>query len=156
MNVVLTCSSIFGGVLLLAYTAYMTLKKGAMLESLSESAYVAQCPLAFTFATVTSSLLITPQMIVKAESALGLLGMLFLAGMLLAAASPHYRDLSKTLHYVGAYVAAGASQLLVMLVCWPIMLVWLLYVVYYVRTHTHNVLYAEACCLLSVMIYCIV
>lgn len=155
MKELLYVCSIIGFVLLLVYTAYMRVKKGYPLKSLSETAYIAKQPTTFTLIMSLVAFLITPQLIAKSEGWWGMLGMIYFIGMLMVAASPHYRKGEHALHFAGARLAAVASQFLILMRCWPIMLVWVLYLIYYIRVRKDNTLYAEACCMLAMMIYCL-
>ena len=131
-----------GFVLLLVYTAYMRVKKGYPLKSLSETAYIAKQPTTFTLMISLVAFLITPQLIAKSEDWCGMLGMLYFIG-------------EHALHFTGARLAAVASQFLILMRCWPAMLVWVLYLIYYIRVRKDNTLYAEACCMLAMIIYCL-
>lgn len=95
MKIIVLISSIIGSLLLMVYTILMAKKKGCPLCSLSETAYIVKSPNVFTFVIVMGAFLMTPQMIVNTSGWVGFLGIVFLFGMMMVGASPHFGLLAK-------------------------------------------------------------
>ena len=90
--------------------------------------------------------LMTPQMIVNTSGWVGFLGIMFLFGMMMVGASPHYRTIGKALHMVGAFTAAISSQLLIGLTDYRFLVFWLIYGIIYLVRRKRSVLWEEGVC----------
>ena len=124
----------------------MAKKKGCPLCSLSETAYIVKSPNVFTFVIVVGSFLITPQMIVNTSGWVGFWGIVFLFGMMMVGASPHYRTIGKALHMVGAFTAAISSQLLIGITDYRFLAFWVIYGIIYLIRQKRSVLWEEGVC----------
>ena len=146
MKIAVLIASIIGSLLLMVYTILMAKKKGCPLFSLSETAYIAKSPNVFTFVIVVGAFLMTPQMIVNTSGWVGFLGIVFLFGMMMVGASPHYRTIGKALHMIGAFTAAISSQLLIGLTDYRFLVFWLIYGIIYLVRRKRSVLWEEGVC----------
>lgn len=132
-------------------------RKGVMVESLSEVATIERNDKRFTAIVSMASFLVAIGMMLHADGRwTGLLCMMFLFGMLGVAASPHYRRVNAWLHYGGAVLAGVASQVVVMdhspycIVSWGFYLTYLI-----VLRDRYWVLWAEAVCMINIVYYCL-
>lgn len=150
MKIAVLIASIIGSLLLMGYTILMAKKKGCPLCSLSETAYIVKSPNVFTFIIVMGSFLMTPQMIVNTSGWVGFLGIVFLFGMMMVGASPHYRTIGKALHMVGAFTAAISSQLLIGLTDYRFLVFWLIYGIIYLIRRKRSVLWEESVCFIII------
>lgn len=146
MKIAVLIASIIGSLLLMVYTILMAKKKGCPLCSLSETAYIVKSPDVFTFVIVVGSFLITPQMIVNTSGWVGFWGIVFLFGMMMVGASPHYRTIGKALHMVGAFTAAISSQLLIGITDYRFLAFWVIYGIIYLIRQKRSVLWEEGVC----------
>lgn len=146
MKIAVLIASIIGSLLLMVYTILMAKKKGCPLCSLSETAYIVKSPNVFTFVIVVGSFLITPQMIVNTSGWVGFWGIVFLFGMMMVGASPHYRTIGKALHMVGAFTAAISSQLLIGITDYRFLAFWVIYGIIYLIRQKRSVLWEEGVC----------
>lgn len=146
MKIIVLIASVIGSLLLMVYTILMAKKKGCPLCSLSETAYIVKSPNVFTFIIVVGAFLMTPQMIVKTSGWVGFLGIVFLFGMMMVGASPHYRTIGKALHMVGAFTAAISSQLLIGITDYRFLVFWLIYGIIYLIRRKRRVLWEEGVC----------
>ena len=151
----LLIASIIGALLLVVYSCSMALKKGAALGSLSETAYISRSPRIFTVVMVVSAFLISPRLIANAGGWAGFLGVIFWFGLCMVGASPHYKSIERTLHYIGAFVAAISSQLIVALCDAHLLGIWLLYIGYLFAVRKRHIFYEEVICFVVIMLFCI-
>lgn len=150
MKIAVLIASIIGSLLLMGYTILMAKRKGCPLCSLSETAYIVKSPNVFTFVIVMGTFLMTPQMIVNTNGWVGFLGIVFLFGMMMVGASPHYRTIGKALHMVGAFTAAISSQLLIGLTDYRFLVFWLIYGIIYLIRRKRSVLWEEGVCFIII------
>lgn len=153
METVLFIASLLGGVVLIAYSAYMARLKGRGLDSLSETAYIAKKPRTFTIAMAVGAFLVTPRMIAVSGGWSGFLGMAFWVGMAMVGASPHYKKHEHTLHFIGAFTAAISSQLLIAMHEPWLLFLWAFYAVYLINKCRRQVFYEEVVCFVTIMLY---
>ena len=146
MKIAVLITSIIGSILLMVYTILMAKKKGCQLCSLSETAYIVKSPNVFTFIIVTGAFLIAPQMIVNTSGWVGFFGIVFLFGMMMVGASPHYRTIGRSLHMVGAFTAAISSQLLIGITDYRFLAFWVIYGIIYLIRRKRSVLWEESVC----------
>ena len=146
MKIIVLIASVIGSLLLMVYTILMAKKKGYPLCSLSETAYIVKSPNVFTFVIVMGAFLVTPQMIVNTSGWVGFFGIVFLFGMMMVGASPHYRTIGKALHMVGAFTAAISSQLLIGITDYRFLVFWLIYGIIYLIRRKRSVLWEEGVC----------
>lgn len=150
MKIAVLIASIIGSLLLMVYTILMAKKKGCPPCSLSDTAYIVKSPKVFTFVIVMGTFLMTPQMIVNTSGWVGFLGIVFLFGMMMVGASPHYRTIGKALHMVGAFTAAISSQLLIGLTDCRFLVFWLIYGIIYLIRRKRSVLWEESVCFIII------
>ena len=146
MKIIVLIASVIGSLLLMVYTILMAKKKGYPLCSLSETAYIVKSPNVFTFVIVMGAFLVTPQMVVNTSGWVGFFGIVFLFGMMMVGASPHYRTIGKALHMVGAFTAAISSQLLIGITDYRFLVFWLIYGIIYLIRRKRSVLWEEGVC----------
>lgn len=150
MKIAVLIASIIGSLLLMVYTILMAKKKGCPPCSLSDTAYIVKSPNVFTFVIVMGSFLMTPQMIVNTSGWVGFLGIVFLFGMMMVGASPHYRTVGKALHMIGAFMAAISSQLLIGLTDYRFLVFWVIYGIIYLIIRKRSVLWEEGVCFIII------
>lgn len=146
---------LIGALLLTAFIVKMRLLKGEDLNSLSETAYIAHEPRQFTIAMCLAAYLITPAFIAKTSGGLGFVCMGLFAGLMMVGLSPYYRKRERTLHYVGAFLAALSSQFVIAVKEPVLLLAWLGYVAYLITNARRSVFFEEAVCFFTLIAYCL-
>jgi len=146
---------IIGALLLTAFVVKMRLLKGEDLNSLSETAYITHEPRQFTMVMCMAAYLIAPAFVAKTSGWLGLVCMGLFAGLMMVGLSPYYRRHERTLHYVGAFLAALSSQFVIAVKEPVLLLAWLGYVAYLIANARRSVFFEEAVCFFTIIVYCL-
>ena len=147
MLTILQVICIIGILQILFFTLYLSRKNGKILNSLSSTAYIVEDDWVFTLNMVLAGILMAPYIIAILPGMLGFIGMLFLIGMILVGASPHYKRTHKVMHYIGGYLAGIATQVVVLYIFWPLLLFWTPFIVHHIfNKQRQDTFYSESIC----------
>ena len=150
MIIALKVLSILGIFYMLVYTIWNILKNKKMLQSLSATAYIVKSPWVFTLSMSIAGFSIAPYMIALLPGWWGMVGMLFLSGLILVGCSPHYKTIYEDMHNFGGYLAGIMTQVAVGYIYWPFLLIWLPFLLWCIFGKSPNkTFYAEALCFIT-------
>lgn len=105
MIIALKVLSILGILYMIGYTISNIIKIKKMLPSLSATAYIVKHDWIFTLSMSIAGFSIAPYMIALLPGWWGMVGMLFLSGLILVGCSPHYKTIYEDMHNFGGYLA---------------------------------------------------
>lgn len=157
MIIALKVLSILGILYMLGYTIWNIIKNKKMLQSLSSTAYIVKHDWVFTLSMCIAGFSIAPYMITLLPGLWGFVAMLFLIGLILVGCSPHYRTVYEFMHNLGGYLAGIMTQVAVGYWYWPLLLVWLPFLLWCILGKSPNkTFYAEALCFITLGICLII
>lgn len=157
MLVALKVLSILGILYMLGYTISNIIKNKKMLPSLSSTAYIVKHDWIFTLSMSATGFSIAPYMIALLPGQWGIVGMLFLWGLILVGSSPHYKTVYEAMHNFGGYLAGIMTQIAVGYLYWPLLLPWIPFLLWCIFFKSPNkTFYAEALCFITLGICLII
>ena len=115
-------------IIAMAVLAYATHKKGGVLESVSEVAYIIPS-WAFTVWIAIVGMLLAPELVDKLPEGLKWVGFLVVVGLFAVAASPYYKTESKVLHYGGGILSIICASAVTLILEPAVLVVWALLVI---------------------------
>lgn len=101
-------------------------KKGGMIDSVSEVAYIIP-HWAFSSWIALTGILLMPDMMEHLPENWQWMGFMCIVGLCCVAASSYYKTEAKVLHFVGGWMCALFAMMIVSFNCWPLLLCWLAY-----------------------------
>ena len=105
---------------------HATCKKGAVLDSVSEIAYIIP-HWAFSSWTAIVGILLMPDIMEHLPENWQWIGFFCIVGLCCVAASSYYKTEAKALHYIGGWLCGICATIVVAMTCWNLLLWWLLY-----------------------------
>jgi len=155
----MTVCVIIAAALAIAYTALVVWKDKGLPTSLSSSVFTLsdKWKWLFGFVMLTCGVFIGTAMMSRASDGTAWLGFLTIVGMGIVAVTPLFDPDKLTAHYVGAFMAAGCSQLLIAINKPLCLFAWLIYVSYTLASTncSRKVLWAEVACFMAGIWYCL-
>ena len=112
--------------LMIIGVGHATCKKGGVLDSISEMAYIIP-HWAFSSWTALMGILLMPDIMEHLPENRQWIGFLCIVGLCCVAASSYYKTEAKLLHYVGGWICGICATYIVAANCWECLLCWLLY-----------------------------
>lgn len=112
----------------IAVLAYATHRKGGVLDSVSEVAYIIPS-WAFTVWVSVVGILLVPELMDKLPEDWKWVGFLVIVGLFAVAASPYYKTDSKVLHYGGGILSIICASAVTLILEPVVLVVWALLVI---------------------------
>ena len=107
---------------------HATCRKGAVLDSVSEMAYIIP-KWAFSSWVALMGILLMPDIMEHLQENRQWIGFLCIAGLYCVAASPCYKTDEKLLHFVGGWLCGLCATAIVGMWCWQLFVCWAGYLI---------------------------
>lgn len=116
--------TVIGLLLVAALVAVCSVRMGAVVESVSQCAYIVK-PCLFAAVMIACTMLVTPSLIERSPDILRSLAFAGMCALGLAGASPLFRDRQKAVHYISAIVCAVCLEVLFAVAETMLLMVWM-------------------------------
>ena len=155
MIVSITTPTVIAALTAVAYVTYAIIKSKGIPDSISATAYAIKYKKTFTAAMMGVSGLILPELLTDSSDNTKFLAFLSVVGLMMVGLTPDYRTKTQgTLHYIGAFLAAVGSQLMLALNDHVALLGWGAYpIILMLEKGKNYAFWAEIICLLNMFAY---
>lgn len=155
MVVSITTPTIIAALTAVVYLIYAIIKSKGIPDSISATAYAIKHKKTFTAAMMGVSALMLPELLDNSADNTKFLAFLSVIGLMMVGLTPDYRTKEQgKLHYIGAFLAAAGSQLMLALNDPIALLGWGFYPILLLLQKGKNyAFWAEIICLLNIFFY---
>ena len=155
MIVSITTPTVIAASTAAAYLTYAIIKSKGIPDSISATAYAIKHKKTFTAAMTGVAGLMLPELLTDSSDNTQFLALLSVVGLIMVGLTPDYKNKEQgKVHYTGAFLAAGASQLMLALNDPVALLGWGLYPPLLMLSKGKNyAFWAEIICLLNILFY---
>lgn len=155
MDISITTPTIIAGLTTAIYLIYAVIKNKGIPDSISATAYAIKHKKTFTAAMMGVSALMLPELLDDSSDNTQCLSFLSIIGLMMVGLTPDYRTKEQgTIHYIGAFLAAVGSQLLLALNDPVALLGWGAYpILLLLNKGKNSAFWAEVICLLNIFFY---